>query len=672
MGNRQNPSSKAAPSTPTTERIGSNCRYRYKNADYIGRGKFGIVYKARITRRGNYSGENFVAVKVIHLHDHTEFMNGGERWEKWHNRLRSLVAFRHDGLLTYHQVRVTRSLTGRVVVELAMDYCDGGDLASLLKILKEQSRFLDYAAAINYIAEIVSGVDFLHQHNIIHGDLKPENILIRRMHSTKPKLVIGDLDELVHMQDHETASCDISHLRGTTRYMAPEILRKFAQTGHDLPGRKTDIWSLGCVMLAIADSVMGVQIRSLRDPFGTTVVEAECRIPESRYVGLIIDGYMPVVPDSVPVELAFCIQQCLRTEITERISADQLFRQVILLQKHLSPQVIMLFHCLDQGDRGSNVRVQVLDPSARTMRDCKLPSLPSSLDTLHFLGIFTANSTQILCHVRANELGHELILWDVPLQTWQWIVPLQPLRAMICPIMIKKKIYFFWKTEHQDLLFSVLNMSDWRMGALPAPSLPDGARVHEVISGARFGHRLVYFSTPSLDSVFMYVTRFDTVTREWVGFRQPLSYRKGFATVVVRGHLYILSGVIPVNAQESSVDSSAEPTNREAPCQKLNMRTGVLEAIPDLKYPRTNHCAFARNSRIFVLGGTIAVCAGDNTTSVTEMYDTERHGQWSLVPFCMLNSQERLSPLSAGIPYKSTNAVSINRLIWLPVADPRN
>ncbi|TDL29412.1 hypothetical protein BD410DRAFT_811059 [Rickenella mellea] len=57
---------------------------------------------------------------------------------------------------------------------LVMEYLNGGDCAALVKSLgclpEEWTR--------NYIAEVVLGLEYLHQRGIVHRDLKPDNLLI--------------------------------------------------------------------------------------------------------------------------------------------------------------------------------------------------------------------------------------------------------------------------------------------------------------------------------------------------------------------------------------------------------------------------------------------------------------------------------------------------------------
>ncbi|KAJ5917183.1 hypothetical protein N7466_010737 [Penicillium verhagenii] len=60
---------------------------------------------------------------------------------------------------------------------LVMEYLNGGDCASLVKVLGGLPE--DWAK--KYIAEVVLGVEHLHDRGIVHRDLKPDNLLIDRL-----------------------------------------------------------------------------------------------------------------------------------------------------------------------------------------------------------------------------------------------------------------------------------------------------------------------------------------------------------------------------------------------------------------------------------------------------------------------------------------------------------
>ncbi|KAE8149188.1 hypothetical protein BDV25DRAFT_4960 [Aspergillus avenaceus] len=60
---------------------------------------------------------------------------------------------------------------------LVMEYLNGGDCASLVKVLGGLPE--DWAK--KYVAEVVLGVEHLHSRGIVHRDLKPDNLLIDQM-----------------------------------------------------------------------------------------------------------------------------------------------------------------------------------------------------------------------------------------------------------------------------------------------------------------------------------------------------------------------------------------------------------------------------------------------------------------------------------------------------------
>ncbi|XP_055344301.1 uncharacterized protein LOC129592313 [Paramacrobiotus metropolitanus] len=234
--------------------FGSSCKYNYGNSDFIGRGTFGIVYQASIIYRGDFAGPEIVAIKVVHLDKDT--VDSEDYLVKMHRRFDTLVALNHSNIVLYHKVTLTRA-PGGACIELMMDYCTGGDLATFLNKMRQSKILLGKANTIQYGLEMADGLAFLHDRRIIHGDLKPENILLMSLPNSVHRVLIGDLDDLVQIQRTSTWSADIQRLRGTPRYMSPEMLRKFAGLPAEIPGRKTDIWSLGCILLDLVEVVTG-------------------------------------------------------------------------------------------------------------------------------------------------------------------------------------------------------------------------------------------------------------------------------------------------------------------------------------------------------------------------------------------------------------------------------
>mmetsp|Transcript_29244 Transcript_29244/g.52258 ORF Transcript_29244/g.52258 Transcript_29244/m.52258 type:complete len:299 (-) Transcript_29244:326-1222(-) len=114
---------------------------------------------------------------------------------------------------------------------MVMDYAQGGELfmhiRRLGRLSEEMTRF--------YAAEILLGLDWLHQRGIIYRDLKPENVLL-------------DAEGHIKLSDFGLSKLGLIHERftfsvcGTPEYMAPEILEG---GGHD---KAVDYWGFGTLL----------------------------------------------------------------------------------------------------------------------------------------------------------------------------------------------------------------------------------------------------------------------------------------------------------------------------------------------------------------------------------------------------------------------------------------
>ena len=59
-----------------------------------------------------------------------------------------------------------------------MELCEGGTLEDLLMEFNEEENWTDQV--IYYYSQIVKGMKFMYDKNILHRDLKPSNILLNK------------------------------------------------------------------------------------------------------------------------------------------------------------------------------------------------------------------------------------------------------------------------------------------------------------------------------------------------------------------------------------------------------------------------------------------------------------------------------------------------------------
>lgn len=101
------------------------------------------------------------------------------------------------------------------------------------------------------VLDIASGLDYLHSVPMVHGDLKSANILV----SDDGHALLADFGLAAVMRDLTTSQAitttQYNQGRGTTRWMAPELLNPEAFGDVTRHTTKSDIYALGMVMLEI-------------------------------------------------------------------------------------------------------------------------------------------------------------------------------------------------------------------------------------------------------------------------------------------------------------------------------------------------------------------------------------------------------------------------------------
>jgi serine/threonine protein kinase len=172
-------------------------------------------------------------------------------------RERNIMAMTNNPFL----VKLFYTFQSKGTLYFGMEFCQGGDLASLLQILGG----FEEGMVRGYVGEMVLALEYLKSQMIVHRDLKPDNILVAsdgHIKLTDFGLSYGALVEHVlggslelydempgsKMPDggEAAAPSDKSEKRysevGTPHYLAPEILTGI---GHSYP---VDYWALGVMM----------------------------------------------------------------------------------------------------------------------------------------------------------------------------------------------------------------------------------------------------------------------------------------------------------------------------------------------------------------------------------------------------------------------------------------
>ncbi|XP_055353484.1 uncharacterized protein LOC129599297 [Paramacrobiotus metropolitanus] len=332
---------------PVVEEVGGACEYKTTFPEcYIGQGAFGSVFKATITKRtyqpnesqNNYLGPSIIAVKSVRvdrerksqLCEAAVLLKEKDRWE-------ALIKLRHTYLVAYHKF-ILILWKDHAKIDILMNFCSAGDLADMVTKHHQHQHPLTIPSMITMMSHLASGLNFIHENNFIHGDLKPSNIFINGR--TGPKgccmLLIGDLDNAVPIQDGRIDKTALHGFQYTPAYASPELLKAVALQVCEQSLQRSDVWSLGCVMLDLANCCYLIGDKLFHNP-----ADPHDRIKDDAK-GLmlkIIQGYTPFISDQIEEVPRDLIRSCLIANCGQRITAYQLWAKLRTIINNYSDDV---------------------------------------------------------------------------------------------------------------------------------------------------------------------------------------------------------------------------------------------------------------------------------------------------------------------------------------------
>jgi len=131
-----------------------------------------------------------------------------------------------------HIIRFINAFETPNEVILVMEYLDGGEL---FERVADDDFNLTESDCCLFMRQICRGVQYLHDHNIVHLDLKPENVVCTQRDDANVKIIdFGTAQEL-------EPDRQIKSMVGTPEFVAPEVV------SYDYISTGTDMWSLGVI-----------------------------------------------------------------------------------------------------------------------------------------------------------------------------------------------------------------------------------------------------------------------------------------------------------------------------------------------------------------------------------------------------------------------------------------
>ncbi|KAG0327407.1 ATP binding, partial [Podila horticola] len=200
------------------------------------RGKFiGVGSFARVSLGWHRQLGTFMAVKQVELPVNNSYKEDKQKTlvEALEREIDLLKQLHHERIVQYIGSDIEKGH-----INIFLEYVPGGSIATLLANYGPFSEIL----VRSFVKQILEGLDYLHECDIIHRDIKGANILV----DNKGCIKISDFGISKKVEDHlKSINVKSSRpsLQGSTFWMAPEVVKQIETTD------KADIWGLGCLVV---------------------------------------------------------------------------------------------------------------------------------------------------------------------------------------------------------------------------------------------------------------------------------------------------------------------------------------------------------------------------------------------------------------------------------------
>jgi mitogen-activated protein kinase kinase kinase len=259
----------------------------------IGQGSFGSVYLALHAVTGE-----LLAVKQVETPSPGANSQSDSRKKSMIDALKREISLLRD-LRHPNIVQYLGCGSSVEYLNIFLEYVAGGSVQTMLN----SYGALPEPLIRSFVRQILNGLSYLHNRDIIHRDIKGANILV----DNKGTIKISDFGiskklEATNILNGANNNKHRPSLQGSVFWMAPEVVKQTSYT------RKADIWSLGCLV---------VEMMTGQHPFpDCTQLQAIFKIGGAKAT--------PTIPDNASEEARQFLAQTFEIDHNKRPSADDL------------------------------------------------------------------------------------------------------------------------------------------------------------------------------------------------------------------------------------------------------------------------------------------------------------------------------------------------------------
>lgn len=267
----------------------------------IGQGSFGSVYLALHAVTGE-----LLAVKQVEMPAPGANSQTDTRKKSMIDALKREISLlrelRHPNIVQY--LGCSSSADN---LNIFLEYVPGGSVQTMLN----SYGALPEPLVRSFVRQILTGLSYLHNMDIIHRDIKGANILV----DNKGTIKISDfgISKKLEASNILNGAANNKHrpsLQGSVFWMAPEVVKQTSYT------RKADIWSLGCLV---------VEMMTGSHPFpDCSQLQAIFRIGGGKAT--------PTIPEHASDDAKLFLGQTFELDHNLRPSADDLMLSPFLAQ----------------------------------------------------------------------------------------------------------------------------------------------------------------------------------------------------------------------------------------------------------------------------------------------------------------------------------------------------